>query len=237
MESKLIYNIADEETYKDGQTIYKEGSPGDWIYVIITGKVAITRSFQGKKSTVEVLENGEIFGELEFISGSKRMTSASAIGEVTLGIMDRQFLEKEYNQLSGQFRSILTALALRYQRMLYENPDFNRRIEPRVNQSLLLEFKDRNSFLKAYTSNISTGGLFIETAKPLKPGSQLPIKLQLPGLSERLRIKCEVMWARKKKDDDSNRLPGMGVKFIEISKKDLKILRHFLSTIGSKAHQ
>ena len=107
MEGNYVYNIAEEETYSDGQTILKEGSSGDWVYVVLSGSVEISKTVQGRKFTIEILQPGEVFGELGFVGGIKRTATAQAIGETTLGLIDREFLEKEYNQLSGQFRSIL----------------------------------------------------------------------------------------------------------------------------------
>ena len=50
MAGEYVYNLASEETYEDGQTIIKEGSPGDWVYVIRPGPWKSPRSFEGKNA-------------------------------------------------------------------------------------------------------------------------------------------------------------------------------------------
>jgi len=39
-----MYHIASEETYKDGQVILEEGSSGDWVYVVLSGSVEISKT-------------------------------------------------------------------------------------------------------------------------------------------------------------------------------------------------
>jgi CRP-like cAMP-binding protein len=64
--------IASEETYENGQIIFEEGSSGDWVYVILSGSVEISKIDKDKKVVVEVLQKEEIFGELSFLGGIKR---------------------------------------------------------------------------------------------------------------------------------------------------------------------
>ena len=233
MKTKIIYNIADEETYHDGQVIFNEGSPGDWIYVILSGAVEISKSIQDQKYIIAILKPGEVFGELGFIGVTKRTATARAIGQTRLGIIDRQFLEKEYNQLSSQFRSIVEVITLRFKEMLDRSCAFTKRTAPRVERALSLVFKDREAFFRAYTGNVSAGGLFIKTEKPLIVGDQLSLKLQLPGVSDPLKMKCEVAWARTKQESQPGRSAGMGVKFIEISERHHQILKQYLSAIDA----
>ncbi len=237
MDSKPKYNIAAEETYQDGQIIFKEGSWGDWVYVVLSGTVEISRKVEGKKYVLEILQIDEVFGELGFIGGMKRTATAKAIGETTLGIIDRQFFEKEFNQLSAQFRSVLEIITSRFKKMLERASDFTTRLEPRVPKVLSLAFKDRQSFVRAYTGNVSTGGLFIGTDNPLNPGHQFLLKLQLPGVENALQIKCEVMWARKQEDNEPGKSPGMGIKFSEISKGDYQVLTQYLETANLGARK
>ncbi len=225
-----MYHIASQETYKDGQIIFKEGSSGDWIYVVLSGSVEISKTVGAKKFILSVLEPDEVFGELGYFGAIKRTATAQAIGETTLGVVDRSFLDQEFNKLSGFFRAILVAEVKRFRNLIDRASEFSSRKQPRVQKSLTLMFKDRQSFIKAYTGNISRGGLFIRTERPLKEGEQFLLKLQLPGLPEPIKANCEVSWAREQSDTDK-RPPGMGVKFCKMTKRDNQILNQYFQTI------
>ncbi|MCD6298153.1 MAG: TIGR02266 family protein [Deltaproteobacteria bacterium] len=232
MAGEYVYNLAGEETYKDGQTVIREGSPGDWVYVILSGSVEISKAIRGKKCIVEVLQTGEVFGELGFIGGMKRTATACAVGETTLGIIDRGFLEEEYNRLSGQFRSILETVTRRFQKILERLYDQGGRTEPRVPKVLSLTYKERGAFINAYTDNASNGGLFIKTEKPLEVGFQFILRLQLPGVPNPLQIKSEVRWARPPEKAQPDQSPGMGIQFLEISENDTRVMKECLSAPG-----
>jgi len=57
------------------------------------------------------------------------------------------------------------------------------------------------------------------------------LKLQLPALPEPLEIKCEVAWVRKESGAGEGGLAGMGVKFVEMNKKDDQTLKKYLNKI------
>jgi len=108
-----MFQIAAYETFQDGQIIFEEGSSGDWIYEIDAGVVELSRSVGGQRVVVEVLHAGEVFGEMAFVAKIPRTATARAVGETTLGIMDRDYLDKELNKLTGSFRTLLKILVLR----------------------------------------------------------------------------------------------------------------------------
>jgi hypothetical protein len=64
-----MFTFASEETYDDGQVIIKEGTAGDWLYVVLSGAVEISKMIQGKKYVIDVLKEGELFGEVGFLGG------------------------------------------------------------------------------------------------------------------------------------------------------------------------
>ena len=113
-----MFNVASEETYQDGQVIFEEGSSGDWVYVIVSGQVEISKSVGGKKVVIEVLQPEDVFGELGFLGGFERTATATAIGETTVGIIDRTSLDEEFNKLSSDFRTILGAMVERFRKMI-----------------------------------------------------------------------------------------------------------------------
>jgi len=90
---------------------------------------------------------------------------------------------------------------------------------------------DKQSFLKAYTGNLSSGGLFIKTNKPLDAGVEFILKLQLPDLPGPLKVNCEVAWMKNQDSKTDIRPNGMGVKFIKMSKKDNEILQQYIKSL------
>lgn len=108
-----MFQIAAYEKYKDGQVIFKEGTHGDWLYVVEEGAVEISRIVNNKKITIATFKEGEIFGEVAYIAKVERSAMATALGDTTVGVIDRDFFDKEFNKLSGNFQLILRTLALR----------------------------------------------------------------------------------------------------------------------------
>ena len=100
--------------------------------------------------------------------------------------------------------------------------------ENRAQKTLPLVFSDGENAYRAHTVDVSAKGLFIVTERLLSPGQEFLVKLQLPDRPTPLQIKCEVLWNRERNSSQPNRLPGMGVKFIKISKNDYQILRDFI---------
>jgi type IV pilus assembly protein PilZ len=80
---------------------------------------------------------------------------------------------------------------------------------PRAPIELRVEYRKVNTFFADYTKNISKGGTFIRTAKPLAVGTRFHFKLVVPSRAEPFELLGEVLWARADGDD-----PGMGIRFV-----------------------
>jgi CRP/FNR family cyclic AMP-dependent transcriptional regulator len=116
-----MFNIAKvvaEESYQDGQIIFEEGNSGDWMYVVLSGNVEISKTVGGKKVIIKKLQPEEVFGELGFLGSIKRTATVRAIGETTVGVVDREFLTKEFNKLSPEVRDILIAVVKRFKEII-----------------------------------------------------------------------------------------------------------------------
>ena len=223
-----MYHVASEETYEDGTLIFREDAPGDWVYVILSGSVEIFKQIGGKEILIEILQEGEVFGELGFLGRIKRTAGARAVGPTTLGIIDRSFLDAEFNKLSSEFRFILVAVVKRFKKMLERARDFEGRREPRVQKTLSLAFRDRNAFVKAYSSNIRSEGLFVRTRNPLPNGERFLLKVQLPEMPDPLKIQCEVAWSRTAGGEAGGEPAGMGLKFLEMTPDERQALKAYL---------
>lgn len=82
---------------------------------------------------------------------------------------------------------------------------------------LKVEYQRLNTFFSDYTKNISKGGTFIKTDKPLPIGTEFIFKLFVPKLKEPLRIRGCVEWTVSQDDIDSGAATGdtgMGIHFV-----------------------
>src|SRR5512138_2201036 len=86
-----------------------------------------------------------------------------------------------------------------------------RRRNPRAPIELKVEYKRLNTFFADYTKNISRGGTFIKTSRPLPVGTEFLFKLFVPGRDEPLTIHGEVQRIIGPQNDDE---PGMAIKFV-----------------------
>ena len=90
----------------------------------------------------------------------------------------------------------------------------DRRSEPRAPIELRVEYKRLNSFFADYTKNISRGGTFIGTDRPLEIGTDFVFKLGVPGLAEPLVLNGKVQWVLMPEEAGEGREPGMGIGFV-----------------------
>jgi CRP-like cAMP-binding protein len=108
-----MFQIVKDQTFNDQEIIFKEGSFGDWMYVIEEGTVEISRTVEGQKIIIANLKAGEIFGEVAYINKEGRSATAMALGKTTIGMIDRDFFDREFNGLSSAFQRLLKTLAQR----------------------------------------------------------------------------------------------------------------------------
>ena len=74
---------------------------------------------------------------------------------------------------------------------------------------LKVDYKKLNSFFADYTKNISKGGTFIKTKKPLPIGTRFLFKLTVPQREAPFELLGEVVWSKGDVEE-----PGMGIRFI-----------------------
>jgi type IV pilus assembly protein PilZ len=92
-----------------------------------------------------------------------------------------------------------------------DDPDRDRRIDARRPIELKVEYKRLNTFFADYTKNISRGGTFIKTTRPLPVGTEFLFKLFVPGRDEPLTIHGEV---QRIIEDSAKEEAGMAIKFV-----------------------
>jgi CRP-like cAMP-binding protein len=115
---QLLYvYVLNEEDYPANSVIVKEGSKGDWMYVILEGKVKIKKNTPKGMVTIGTLKEGDILGEMALFDSvvADRIRTASAIadGPVKVGVLDTDRLLKDFESVSPQLKGLTKTLVKR----------------------------------------------------------------------------------------------------------------------------
>lgn len=88
-----------------------------------------------------------------------------------------------------------------------------RRQSGRAPIELPIEYDRLNALLSDYTQNISRGGTFIRTQRPLEVGTELCFTIRAPSLGEPVVLRGVVRWVVHTHHARDDRPAGMGVAF------------------------
>lgn len=85
-EAARLCEIAEDTTAKKSEVIFKEGEPGDALYILLEGTVEILKKDRaGVDQQLARLSDGTVFGEMSLINGhAARSASAVAATDVRL---------------------------------------------------------------------------------------------------------------------------------------------------------
>jgi CRP/FNR family transcriptional regulator, cyclic AMP receptor protein len=113
-----VAEICRELSYHPGQTIFKEGEPGNRLFLILEGDVRISRDIPGSgEEALAVLKPGACFGEMAVFDRSERSTDAISNGGCRLLTISRADLEIVLDldpELAGKvLRSMVRLLSVR----------------------------------------------------------------------------------------------------------------------------
>jgi CRP-like cAMP-binding protein len=93
-ELERIAEICNEQQFKFGQKIFKEGEPGNRLFIISSGEVRISRDVPGTgEEALAVLKQAACFGEMSVFDRSERSTDAIANTDCTLLTITRSDFE------------------------------------------------------------------------------------------------------------------------------------------------
>jgi CRP-like cAMP-binding protein len=86
------------KVYASGEIIFNEGSTGEVMYVIQSGKVKITKKTESGEMTIATLGEGEIFGEMAVFDRLPRSATAIALGDARVLSVDKKKLFTTINR-------------------------------------------------------------------------------------------------------------------------------------------
>lgn len=101
------------ERYADGQVIITEGIISTKAYLVVSGEVRISKKVDDKNIVVNTLGEGDVFGEMGLIRQGARTATATAIGDVTVGIIDQDYFNSLLDQCPTEIKPIINAIVER----------------------------------------------------------------------------------------------------------------------------
>lgn len=225
-----MFLTSGQETYEAGEVIFKEGSYGKTVYMVSSGRVEVSKMAGGKRVIVETLGPGAIFGMMTFIDPSPRSATAIALEDTVVDLLDKEFLDREFNHLASDFRQLLVTLVRRLKKTTDDFVKASSLLETKVSGTVKISFKSESDFFRAYIGNLAKGGLFVKTGKILPVDTLLNVEFSLPNRNQVIHTTGKVVWTRSKDKSSEKIPPGMGIQFIDINPEDEKLLKKYIES-------
>jgi small-conductance mechanosensitive channel/CRP-like cAMP-binding protein len=108
--------VARRELYDDGETLVREGEPGDSLFVIEEGRVRISKSGEAiGTGTIDLaqMQAGDFFGEMSLLTGEPRSATVTALGGCRVLVLTKEALLPVMTQDPDLARVLSAALAAR----------------------------------------------------------------------------------------------------------------------------
>lgn len=155
-ELKEIHPYITKMSVKKRDVIFSEGDPSDWFYIVLNGKVKITKlSQEGKEIILEIISPMDFFGGLAVIKGFPYPANAIAMEDSELLKISRSNLMR----ILDRFPGLMYCMALQLSDRMKESHETLKnialeRVEARI-ASLLLKLADK-------TGKETEGGVLID---------------------------------------------------------------------------
>ena len=79
MEINFLSSLSQERKYQSNEVLFREGDPGDSMYIVLAGKIRISKNIPGAgEEALAFMERGDYFGEMALIDELPRSAEAKA---------------------------------------------------------------------------------------------------------------------------------------------------------------
>jgi len=109
----LLKDASIIQRFSDGEVIISEGITSNNAYIVLRGRVRVTKKLDRKTVVISTLKEGDIFGEMGLISKTVRSATVSALGDVEVGFIDKEKFDELLDTLPADVRTIIHALVHR----------------------------------------------------------------------------------------------------------------------------
>ena len=93
-EVKKVLEGLEIKTFNDKEMVIEEGDSGDSMYLIESGKAKVMAHLLGREVELAALGDGDVFGEVAFLTGRPRTASVIADGPLRVYEIGRFDIER-----------------------------------------------------------------------------------------------------------------------------------------------
>ena len=108
-----IVAMGSERSYADGESIFNESSPREWLGIVLTGEVLIHRGAQARSTLLAILTGNALVGESLLLDEAPHTTSAVARGAGRVWQIPRAALEQVRRDNPSVFYRVVAQVARR----------------------------------------------------------------------------------------------------------------------------
>lgn len=143
--------------YPAGSMIFREGDPGEEMFIIQSGQVKITKKTSDGEKTLVILSEGDFFGEMAVIDKEPRSASAVAQTDTKLIVLNQEVFEATMQSNAHIVKKILRNMSSRLREANKQIAnlmlkDINRRV---ANTLLMLVHKHGRQTDKGFVMDIT----------------------------------------------------------------------------------
>ena len=121
-EADLETLVASVEThrYRRGEAVFRQGDPGDALYIVLSGRVKISSPSEGGvEAILATLRPGEFFGALALLDGAARSATATAVEATETLVLPRETFRRLVNDVPAIRDHVFAGLAQELRRLTH----------------------------------------------------------------------------------------------------------------------
>lgn len=105
------------KSYRDGEILFQEGDVGTCMFVIQEGLLEVIKTVDGQDVIVDVMQKGEVFGEMSIIERQARSATVRARGEARVLTIDSKTFLKRIQQDPSIAFNMLKTMSMRIRKL------------------------------------------------------------------------------------------------------------------------
>lgn len=193
--------VKKSNTYKKGDTVFREGDLGNEMYIIKSGGVEVIKNAKGEEVILAKLQAGSFFGEMALFGDKRRSATIRATEKTEMIVMDKKVLDVQLSQAPDWFVAIMRTLVQRLK-------ETNKRIKSRYTISLEYSLLKTLLWLTSMRGERSEGGLKAQFS-PISHEVQLILGVSKDEFAEKMRDFMFVQVVKYSVDKDEIFIPDV----------------------------